>query len=158
MRITHFFYACLCLLFSTFQLFAQQGFTAAGGEVNSSNGSVSYSYGQIDYQNYDNQDGKITEGIQQPFEILTSTVINSDYDISVDLFPNPTTRTITLSFGEINQQLFYQLIDLNGRIILSEKIRELQTEIDLDRLVPSVYFINILDKDKIQKSFKILKK
>jgi hypothetical protein len=69
MRTTHFIYACLCLLFSTFQLFAQQGFTAAGGDVNSSNGSVSYSYGQIDYQNYDNQDGKITEGIQQPNSI-----------------------------------------------------------------------------------------
>jgi hypothetical protein len=59
-------------------IYAQQGFVAAGGDING-NGSVSFSVGQFDYNNYNNTSYFIIEGIQQPFEISGALPISLLY-------------------------------------------------------------------------------
>lgn len=49
--------------------FSQQGFVATGGDAASGTGSVSYSAGQIDYNDYINTSHLIIEGLQQPYSL-----------------------------------------------------------------------------------------
>ena len=68
MKKTILFLGCCLLGWGSTQLFAQQGFVAAGGEATGTGGTVSYSVGQVDYFTATGATGVLTLGLQQPFE------------------------------------------------------------------------------------------
>lgn len=57
------------ILFSSFVIYAQQGFVSVGGDTKNANGSVSFSVGQLDYNYFTNASNLVIEGLQQPYEI-----------------------------------------------------------------------------------------
>ena len=72
---------------------AQSAIVPVGGDSQSSSGSVSYTVGQIAVTTTIGGNGTfiVTEGVQQPYEILTVGV--NDYPqiiLSAKVFPNPT--------------------------------------------------------------------
>jgi hypothetical protein len=148
---------CLKLLYG-WSLCAQVGTVAGGGDGSSSNGSIAFSLGQIDYAAAANVSGAINAGIQQPYEVFVSAVDENYLQIQVELFPNPSSDFLHLRIGEMLSNLHYQLLDLNGRMLSAEKITEKQSKIDLQSLPSATYFIHILDADKVIKTFKIIKK
>ena len=54
--------------------------------------------------------------------------------------------------------LSYQMIDLSGKIIQTNKITQDKTNIDLSNRVKSIYFVAIIENNKTLKTFKIIKK
>lgn len=48
---------------------AQHSVNTTGGDASNESGSVSYSIGQIVYSAYADSDGRVSEGVQQPYEI-----------------------------------------------------------------------------------------
>src|SRR5688572_11158687 len=109
------FTACLIGIISS-SLKAQQGTVAAGDNASGTNGSVSYSIGQIDYINISTAEGKITEGLQQPYEIYVITGIDkSAINLNFKVYPNPTADYVMLTAEILNNQQFnYILTDVQG--------------------------------------------
>jgi len=60
-----------CLFRSVTAILAQTAIPAAGGNATGSGGTVSYSVGQLTYNTYQGSVGTVSEGVQQPYEILT---------------------------------------------------------------------------------------
>lgn len=68
-------------------LMAQSGFVSLGGNLGNSQGSVSFTFGQVFYEYVENTDANMTEGVQQPYlvrdtiydEICQDTVAGSVY-------------------------------------------------------------------------------
>lgn len=150
----------LCIVFVQNEIFSQQNLVAAGGNAQSTSGSVSYSVGQVDYTTSIGGNVSVTQGVQQPFEI---SVLGSDAFIDIDLafvaYPNPTADVLVLkSINYSIDNLSYQLFDLNGRLLLEAKITADETFISMGNRPSSNYFVYVFDGNRNIKTFQIVKK
>ena len=139
---------------------AQTSVNATGGDASGSGGSASYSVGQVVYITNTGTNGSVAQGVQQPFEISVVTAIEEakGINLSVSAYPNPTTDYLTLSIEELEiSNVSYQLYDMNGKLIQSEKIIGNQTSIVMSNLVPATYFVKVIQGNKEVKTFKIIK-
>ncbi len=136
---------------------AQESPTATGGEATGTGGTVSYSVGQVVYTTNTGTNGSVAQGIQQAFEISTVIGIN---EVSIDLkllvYPNPTTNYLTLNV-EDNTDLNYQLSDIRGKIIESEKVSSNSTSINVVSLPTATYLLKVSKNKQVIKIFKIIK-
>ena len=74
------------------------------------------------------------------------------------VYPNPTRGIVKLVIRTKDfDNLRFQLYDLNGIRIQDKKIESEETEILMDSLLPSTYFLKILSGNKEVKTFKIIK-
>lgn len=154
------------LLFFTFSLStvqAQESVNATGGDASGSGGSAGYSVGQVVYTTNAGTTGSVAQGVQQSFEISVVTGLEAAKGINlmVSAYPNPTTDYLTL---EVNasatlsiQSMAYQLYDMQGRLLQSDKITGTQTSISMGGLVPATYFVKVTEGKKEVKTFKIIK-
>jgi hypothetical protein len=141
-------------------LYAQEAIPASGGDATGSGGSLSYSYGQVVYFTNTGTNGSVIEGVQQPYEISIVTGIQQASDIKLfcTVYPNPATDLLTLEV-EIadNENLFYQLYEINGKLLVRKKLIDTKTIISMANLAPATYFLKITDNQKVIKTFKIIK-
>lgn len=139
---------------------AQESINATGGDASGGGGSVSYSVGQVVYTTNTGTSGSVSEGVQQPYEILVVTAIEEakGINLSVSAYPNPTTDYLTLRIDEFEiSNLSFQLFDMNGKLLQNEKITGNQTSIVMSNLVPATYFVKVVQGNKEVKTFKIIK-
>jgi len=53
--------------------------------------------------------------------------------------------------------LSYQLYNIQGKLLQSEKIEGTESQIDMSNYVPSTYFVRIINQNQSIKEFKIIK-
>lgn len=150
----------LTLSFLCFSLsYSQESINSSGFDATGSGGTVAYSIGQVVYTTNNGTSGSSAQGVQHAYEILTLNDDENSKLISLTAFPNPTDDNLILEIGNnIIEELHYELFDLGGKMIKSEKIVEKKNLIDLTKESSSIYYVNIINKEnkKIQ-SFKIIK-
>ena len=155
--------ALLTFAFSLSTAIAQERVNAAGGNASGSGGSASYSVGQVVYTTNTGTNGSVAEGVQQAFEIsvLTGLEEAKGINLSVTAYPNPTTDYLTLevdaSTMHSTQSMMYQLYDMQGKLLQSEKITGNETSIVMSNLVPAIYFVKVSEGNIEVKTFKIIK-
>ena len=103
---------------------------------------------------------EITEGLQQPYEIVTLAVSdNGNVEKNISLYPNPVKDIL---FVDFNQEKFsnstYQLYDAQGKLIKNGNFSQKKNELNFSMLPASVYIIRIFSDNKMVKTFKIIKK
>jgi Secretion system C-terminal sorting domain len=150
----------LLSLFFSVVSFGQQAIDSSGGNATGSGGSASYSVGQITYQSYSGSTGKVSQGVQQPFEIFVTLKNNEfNYSFTANLYPNPTASTAILSLEnqEPNGEMEYNLTDITGKLITKGNINAKETVIDVAILAEACYFLNVISENKTIKTFKLLK-
>lgn len=138
---------------------AQQSVDTAGGNASGTNGSVSYSIGQVAFSNQTGANGSVNQGVQQPIEIFTlGTDDFPEITLTMSVYPNPTTSLVNLSIQNYNgENLNYQLFDLNGRLISQQKITQIETPISLENVSNAIYLLYVSRDGKLLKTFKIIK-
>ncbi|WP_445710976.1 T9SS type A sorting domain-containing protein [Flavobacterium sp.] len=155
------FLTVACCAFSVANCLAQESVNSSGGDLTGSNGSASYSVGQVVYMTHTGSNGSVSEGVQQPFEISEVLGTEDFTGLIKDLkiYPNPTVNDLTLNLtNENNLVLNFQILDANGRVLKSEKILTNETNIAVSSLPSAIYFLKILNQNKEVKTFKIIKK
>lgn len=139
---------------------SQESVNATGGNASGCGGSVSYSVGQVVYTTNTGTNCSVAQGVQQPFEISVVTGIEEakGISLSVTAYPNPTNDYLTLEVKDFElSNLHFQLYDMNGKLLQNEKITGTQTSIIMSNLVPSSYFVKVIQGNKEVKTFKIIK-
>ena len=138
---------------------AQTSITASGTTASGAAGSVVYSVGQVAYlQKGANM--QMMEGVQQPYEIITLAVEDSTLgEKNILLYPNPVKDFLNVDFGKENfQNARYVIFDSQGKLTKTDILVQQKTELNMTTLPASVYIIQIFQKDKNIKTFKIIKK
>lgn len=139
---------------------AQNSFNSSGGNNSGSGGSVNYSIGQVVYTTNSCTNGSIAQGVQQPYEISIVTEIKEANNIKLSflVYPNPTTDFLKLNTGNYNyKNLTYYLYQLDGKVLETKKIEDIETSISMSHLASGIYFLKITELNKDLKTFKIIK-
>jgi hypothetical protein len=146
-------------LFCLPKLMAQQATAASGGNASGSNGSSSYSVGQVVYVAVTGSNGAVSQGVQQPIEIFTlSGEEFANITLEAIVFPNPTISNVTLKISNFSlDALSYQLFDIHGKSISAGKISNEETFFNMDAYPASIYILKITSNSKELKTFKIIK-
>jgi len=139
---------------------AQNAIPASGGNASGSGGTGSYTIGQVVYTTNTGTNWSAAQGVQQPYEISVVTGIEKAKDISLEIvvYPNPASDFLTLKVENYDiESLSYKLFDANGKLLESKKVTGNETIISLANLLPSLYFLKVIDNQKEIKTFKIIK-
>lgn len=144
------FFWCLCSN-------AQTSINSGGGNASSGETEVSYSIGQTFYSYSSSENGaNITEGVQQPFVIISSGIL--DATLTAEVYPNPAKDHFVLSINEETDIDFTaKLVDMSGRVIRTVRIMDPVTHFDVESLPAAVYFLYLTDDRNTMKTFKIIK-
>jgi hypothetical protein len=146
--------------FNIAHLLAQETIATSGGNFTGSEGSVSYTIGQVAFSTFSGTNSSVVQGIQQPFEISVVTAVENTADIKLNciVYPNPTRNIIKLSIESPDfDNMYYRLFDTIGNSILDMKVENEETEVSMNNLVPSIYFLRVIKNKKEVKTFKIIK-
>ncbi|MEA3494908.1 MAG: T9SS type A sorting domain-containing protein [Bacteroidota bacterium] len=138
---------------------AQESANTSGGDATGSGGTVVYSVGQVVYTSNTASTGTVDQGVQHAYEIYNVGIKETALNISLSAFPNPTTENLSLQINDYNnEQLLYQLFDMQGKQLSNGQIVAQQTQINMNSLPAATYFINVVNQEnkKVQ-SFKIIK-
>lgn len=143
-----------------FTVHAQNTISSSGGDASGDGGTVSYSIGQFVYIRHTGINGSVSQGVQQPLEISVITAIEGAELISLEFkaYPNPVSEVLNLKTknSEIGN-LRYQLYDINGTLLLSNKVLLNETSISMQNFLPASYFLKLFQGNKEIKTFKIIK-
>lgn len=161
--INRFWQYTLLLICFTGLIQAQETIPAAGGDVEGSGTTLSYSVGQLYYSIISDTEGSVTPGVQQAYEIsIVSGIEDAEWvNLSIKTYPNPTKEYIILKIEQADISNYavykYQVIDLTGKILQSKNIEESETVINMNENVPSTYILRVIENENILKTFKIIK-
>lgn len=141
------------------KIHAQNGTVVSGGDASGSGGKVSFTVGQNNYITETGSNGVVTQGMQQPYEIMIiSGLDKTSINMIASVYPNPTDGYIILNIdNEDVRNLSYTLFDVAGNTIRQKKVYSKQTQIPLSDLAEGVYFIKVLRGESEMKTFKIIK-
>jgi len=137
---------------------AQEAVATTGGDASGSGGSASYTVGQTVYTtNADANGNSMAQGVQQPYEISTTIGIKeTTIQLELAVYPNPTTNSLNLKTEE-HSNMSYQLYDMQGKLIATNKVTNNTTKISLLELPSASYFLKVKKGNKLVKVFKIIK-
>tara|TARA_B110000037_G_C17035891_1_gene471588 strand:- start:343 stop:825 length:483 start_codon:yes stop_codon:yes gene_type:complete len=140
-------------------LHAQESINGSGSEATGTGGTASYSVGQVVYTTATGTNGSVAQGVQQPYEISVTTGINeTTINLEMSVYPNPTTNYLQLKVeSEKLENLNFQLIDLQGKVIENKKVSATTSTIKMETLPKAIYFLNVTDNNQVVKTFKIIK-
>lgn len=152
------YFLIFCFLFWVIaDFYAQQGIVASGGDDIGVGGYMSLSIGQIDYLTVTGS-GEVftTEGLQQPYEILT--IEETENDPIITVYPNLSSDFVFLSVLNMNfENMTFALYDVQGKLIEKQKVVDSRTSISLIDFAKAIYLIRVFNNDNEVKSFKIIK-
>ncbi|MCF8239406.1 MAG: T9SS type A sorting domain-containing protein [Saprospiraceae bacterium] len=148
------------LFISPLYLFSQRGTTAAGGEIKSSAGEISYSIGQLQNGTLNTASGSIYEGLQQPYEIVVTQTTNwgDRLGIQITAYPNPVSDQLHLTFDQDPpDNCLVRCTNAFGVHVFSREINQLQTALRMHELTPGYYFLTVFASGTLLSSFTIIK-
>ena len=143
----------------SFTMLGQESVNTSGQNANGTGGSVSYSVGQIAYTTNSGTNGSVAQGVQQPYEIsVVLGIEHPEINLQMTVSPNPTTDFVTLKVADYEfESLTYLLYDLNGKQFFTGQTNTDETQISIGNLPAAIYFLKVTNKNKVIKTFKILK-
>jgi len=148
------------LSFNLVPLPAQETIGTSAGNFTGTGGSVSYTIGQVAFSAFSATNGTVIQGVQQPYEISVITSAENSEEITLKwlVYPNPARSTIKLSIESADfDNMSCRLFDIKGNLIQDMKVEGEETEISLNNLTPSIYFLRVIKNQKELKTFKIIK-
>jgi len=141
--------------------FSQESVLPAGGFATGAGGTVSFSVGQVPCHVVTGTEGTITEGVEQPYEILIMEGIAEEPGIVLDckVSPNPAETFVKLVIvNHPSANLSYQLCNLTGIVLQSVTISGSEMIIPMKDLSQGIYLLIVAEKETPIKKFKIIKK
>lgn len=146
------------LMFSMGYIHAQEAVPATGGDASASNGTMSYSIGQVVYTAGSGSTGSMNQGVQQPYDISTNSITEESDDMSLSVFPNPTKDVLTLNIEKTDFSGYsYELYNNQGKLIKMEDIQTNHVDIPMQTLNAATYILKVKSTDEVVKSFRVIK-
>jgi Secretion system C-terminal sorting domain len=132
--------------------------SSSGESSGNSNGSLSWTMGEAITATDNAGNDYLTQGFQQPSSIVVTAINNPPSEQnSVNVYPNPVSSSIYVQ-GVGNEQLQIQLMDMDGKVILSKMLSPSENQLDLSEFANGVYLLKVSNmQNQLIKGLKIEK-
>ena len=149
----------IVLLLCVLHVQGQQQVVSSAGNFNANaSGSISWTLGELAVETLTTAGNILTQGFQQSRLTVVGIGDIPALDFEIVVFPNPARdHLIIRTDKEQHENLYYQLYDLSGRIILQDRIRETETTIPVNHLRSAVYLLRIIEGSRQVRAFKVVK-
>jgi hypothetical protein len=136
-----------------------QATATSGGQFTGKSTQISFTVGETSIQTMQGKTMMLTQGFQQPQLWVTAINEMKGLAFKIQAYPNPVTDFINLATdSDLPSGCTWQLTDMNSRSLNNGQIVGMNTEISFQQFVPAVYILQVIDKSKVLKVFKIIKK
>lgn len=79
----------------------------------------------------------------------TTSISEINYNNGFTFYPNPVSNKLTIKFDhEVTSGAEIKLIDINGKLIFSNSLQGSNHTLDMDKLLPGIYFIKVSNSNK----------
>lgn len=156
----------IVLLLLSFTATAQVAVVPMGGHAAVGNAELSVSLGQCATQTvYDTavtvsrRTASLTEGVLQPYLTIELAIPDGVVPLActLNLFPNPTSRSLTVEADGQAPTLRYTLYTLSGQTLQEGSFQQ-RTTLDVEELPSGHYMLRVEDSDRGQQNvYKIVK-
>ncbi len=138
---------------------AQQVISSAGTNSFGADVQLSWTLGETATETLTGTNFTLTQGFQQGNLKVTSIGINPNTGISISVYPNPVLSELILEvLPSGNTNLCYQLFDLEGKLIISQKVENFPEIIKMNNYSSGTYLLKIIKNGKeMFPKFKVLK-
>ena len=144
----------MALAVAAFGSFAQSTVSTAGYEA-TGGGTVSATIGQVGFMAVESENGSISQGVQQAFEITTETGIEIT-EIQLSAYPNPTSDVLNLKIDGDFGTVTYALYNNSSALVTKGTTNGSETQIQMGAYKPGVYFLEVKMDGKAKK-FKVVR-
>lgn len=80
-----------------------------------------------------------------------TAVLRTNGSFVVEAFPNPTTEKLTVRVnGKMGANAYVVVVDMHGKLILQQEVRDRETVLNLTQLALGVYFVKYIDSKQSQ--------
>ena len=131
-------------------------FSSSGGFFEKSNGSLSFTMGESVTKTFV-VNPTLTQGFNQPNEILVNSAIIEDIKIKVKVYPNPFVSYLTIDYSGYKQPIDAVIYSSIGQIVKMFLIDGPINRVQMNGCKPGVYYIKIMDKE-MPRTFVVVKK
>jgi hypothetical protein len=140
-------------------LISQELISTAGGNYANENTQVSWSIGEPICETMGQNNTFLGQGFHQTsLRILNSLPNSKTEDFAIEVFPNPTSKSIKLLIGkDISSSYSYVIYNTKGEMIEKKIIRSNETIIDFEKLASTIYILKIIKSNNELKTFNIVK-
>lgn len=134
----------------------QEVISPLGNSYYSSNGSISFTLGEIMIKTFDSPELILTQGFHQSRIVSTDIRHLRHQDLEILVYPNPAKDFVLLKVGTY-EDFSFVLFDITGRIIEKKEVVSTETKIDFNHLKPSIYVLKVFRNEEDVRSFRITK-
>jgi hypothetical protein len=103
---------------------------------------ISWSLGQVVIESYMANDLVVTQGIHQPFVIITHILQDSKNDLEIKAYPNPAHEFIIVELKK-ETKLSFIISSSNGKIVFNGDLLNKVNKIELKQIPPGSYILKI---------------
>ena len=131
----------------------------AGDHFTGTNVQMSWTIGEIAIETLESGSAILTQGFHQPNLMITS-VKDLAKDISVNIYPNPTSEIVHVELNDYLTGFQLVLSDNSGRILTTKASLSSDSihQFDLSGFASGIYFLRVINGDQQNlKTFKIIK-
>lgn len=141
-----------------FSLLAQNVVSSGGETQNVPGYEVSWTIGEPVIETISSGTNTLTQGFHQSKLLVTPVSELLLPEITIRVFPNPTSDFVTVQFNKIMENSLLSLFDLSGKKLENRQIASTLTQVDLKRYPNGSYILNLTQKNnQLIQSFKIVK-
>jgi hypothetical protein len=157
--------ALLLLSINYAQTVSPQSVNSVGVKMTQSNGSVSFTLGELRVLSTTDSDGNsLGEGFANSATSSTTvTAIKTPSidELNVSIYPNPSSELVFIEILDTKLEWVYvKIIDQTGRLILSEQYQGIRNKIGINTqdLPQGIYILNLSDNNQTLGTYNLLKK
>lgn len=151
----------ILVLVSSFSLKAQESnlqlVSSAGDSYQNENYQLDWSIGEIAVATFSGESQILTQGFHQGSLEISTLINQTDLEISMKIYPNPTSSYIHLTTEANKQRLKVYITNLNGTTIFSGDINAIPWQFDFSGYASGTYLLMVSKENRTLKSFKIVK-
>jgi len=154
LSINHFFLPLFILLFSVVsfgQTIDRDVVSSAGDHFIANSASVSWTIGEVATESFASNANILNQGFHQGNLFVTAIEDELDIDFSIKAYPNPVMDILIVETQD--QDINYQIINMNGEVVSNGIFSTEREEIDFTKLPSGVYFLTV-DQNKTHKIIK----